>query len=178
MNIFYLDSDPQIVAQAHNDKHVVKMILETAQLLSTAHRTIDGAQEIVKIHGRTRKLWKHPDPKLDSILYKATHINHPCSKWLRESKKNYEWLYKLFCELCKEYKYRYDKTHLCEKKLIDVLSNVPRGITKNTFTQPPQAMPEQYRSNDSIYSYRQYYIKEKNHLAKWTRREIPNWYQL
>ena len=86
MNIFYLDKDPKKCAEMHCDKHVVKMILEYAQLLSTAHRVLDGNE------------WA------DHVgLYKATHKNHPSAIWARESAGNYFWLNKLFQELCKEY---------------------------------------------------------------------------
>ena len=84
MNIFYLDEDPVLAAQMHCDKHVVKMILESAQLLSTAHLLIDG-DELADERG----------------LYKATHKNHPSSKWVRDSSENYEWLWNLFDQLLK-----------------------------------------------------------------------------
>lgn len=159
MNIFYLDSDPKKSAEMHNDRHVVKMILESAQLLSTAHRVIDNIED-------------------DSTLYKKTHTNHPSAKWVRESSQHYDWLYNLFVELCKEYKYRYNKTHLTERKLKDVLSKKPKNLTDKGFRQPPQAMPDYLRSSDSISAYRNYYQREKSHLAKWTKRNPPKWYSL
>jgi len=156
MNIFYLSEDPSIAARYHNDKHVVKMILETAQILSTAHRVLDKS--------------------ISTELYKATHINHPSTKWARANINNYQWLYNLFCELCTEYTFRYGKTHLTEKKLKHVLQQAPMLISNDAFTQPPQAMPDEFRSADSIQSYRTYYIKSKNHLASWTKRPTPDWY--
>ena len=87
MNIFYLDNDPMTCAQMHNDKHVIKMILETCQLLSTAHRIIDGVETMAKSKtGRNVKRWIIPDKythgkvKLNDVLYSATHVNHP-SAW-------------------------------------------------------------------------------------------------
>jgi hypothetical protein len=88
MNIFYLHHDTKICAQYHNDKHCIKMILESAQLLSTAHRVIDGTQTIELVNGRKRKRWSLDNPALDSVLYKATHVNHPSSVWVRQSSEN------------------------------------------------------------------------------------------
>lgn len=156
MNIFYLSNDPEKAATYHNDKHVVKMILESAQMLSTAHRVLDNSTEI--------------------ILYKSTHINHPSTKWTRANINNYMWLYNLFCELCKEYTFRYGKTHLTEKKLKHVLRQAPMYILNDAFTQPPQAMPVAFHGPDSVTAYRKYYINDKNHLATWTKRPIPDWY--
>jgi hypothetical protein len=158
MNIFYLSSNAKQAAVYHNDKHVVKMILESAQLLSTAHRVLD----IIPA---------------DSILYKATHIHHPSAKWARDNINNYQWLYDLFCGLCEEYTFRYSKTHLTESKLKHVLKQAPMNISTAAFTQPPQAMPIELHSTDSINAYRTYYITRKSHLARWTKREIPFWYK-
>ena len=100
MNIFYLDKDPKIATQMHCDKHVVKMILETAQMLSTAHRVLDG------------------DEYADSKgLYKMTHRNHPCSIWVRSSDNNYKWMWDFYDNLLKEYTFRYDKHHASERML-------------------------------------------------------------
>lgn len=156
MNIFYLSKDAKVAAEYHNDKHVVKMILESAQMLCTAHRVLDDSQ--------------------DGRLYRATHKNHPSTVWVRKSINNYMWLYELFCSLCDEYTYRYGKTHLTDSKLRYVLNQAPMNISQDAFTQPPQAMPDRYRSADSILSYRNYYKFEKNHLASWSKRPIPEWY--
>ena len=104
MNIFYLDHDVAKCAEMHNDKHVVKMILEYCQLLSTAHRYLDGVEQIGQTKtGRNVKRWKLNDER-DTILYSATHINHPSAVWCRQTAANYHWLYKLLVELCKEYR--------------------------------------------------------------------------
>lgn len=158
MNIFYLSTDPVVAAEYHNDKHVVKMILETAQLLCTAHRILDNI--------------KDPSP-----LYKATHKNHPSAVWARSNINNYQWLYNLFCSLCDEYTFRYGRVHLTDSKLRDILKQAPMNISTDAFFQPPQAMPDSYRGADSIEAYRKYYISGKNHLAKWTKRPVPDWYQ-
>jgi hypothetical protein len=100
MNIFYLDENYETAAKQHLDKHVVKMIIEYAQLMSTAHRVIDGTQWYDKTAaGRRIARWEHPNSEQDQILYKASHINHPSGIWARESFSNYMWLYSLWEEL-------------------------------------------------------------------------------
>ena len=177
MNIFYLDHDVTKCAEMHNDKHVVKMILEYAQLLSTAHRVIDGVELTgLSESGRKKKFWTLGDSR-DYTLYKATHINHPSAVWVRQSDANYAWLYRLFGALMDEYTYRYDKKHACEK-LSDALSYRPKNILKSGFTEPTPAMPDEVKiAGDSIASYRNYYINNKSHLANWKKRPVPNWFQ-
>jgi hypothetical protein len=177
MNIFYLHNDPRICAEMHNDKHCVKMILEYAQLLSTAHRVLDGViTEGFSPSGRKRKTYKLSDSRED-ILYSATHINHPSAVWVRQSDKNYDWLFSLYQELMNEYTYRYGKVHACSK-LEMTLAKVPNNISHKPFTEPTPAMPDEYKIlGNSIESYRSYYINSKSHLAKWKERQIPEWYQ-
>jgi len=106
MNIFYLDHDVRKCAEMHNDKHVVKMILEYAQLLSTAHRVLDGILSTgISVSGRKRTVYVLAD-NLDAVLYSATHVNHPSAIWVRQSDKNYDWLFGLFQALMDEYTYR------------------------------------------------------------------------
>ena len=93
MNIFVTDPDPVISAQTLCDKHVVKMVLESAQMLSTAWR--EYSSEYADEHE----------------LYKTAHLNHPCSIWVRLARENYRWLYKHFVALCEEYTHRYEKSH-------------------------------------------------------------------
>lgn len=167
MNIFYLSADPREAAEMHVDKHVVKMIVESAQLLSTAHRLIDG----VKID----KTWHLSDDR-ETSLYKATHINHPSAKWVRESRANYNWLVRLFEELCKEYTYRYGKTHKCEP-MLKTFTHGPRNISvMKPFTEPTPAMPDQYKvPGNSVQSYRNYYLGEKQRMFSWKKRNPPAW---
>lgn len=174
MNIFYLDKDPKIAAQMHVDKHVVKMILESAQLLSTAHRILDGTETIgLSLTGRKRKVWKLAT-ELDDVIYSATHVNHPSAVWVRRSKQNYIWLYRLFLELLAEYTYRYGKVHKCQD-LEYPLSLVPVNIPDIPFTEPTPAMPDQYKiSEDSVQSYRNYYNGEKQRMFSWKKRPVPN----
>ena len=110
MNIFYLDKDAKESAMMHCDSHASKMIVEYAQLMSTAHRVCDG-KEVRRLSKANRllKTYDHPEPELDHTLYKSCHVNHPSAIWVRQSKKNYRWLYELWTELNTEFMYRYDK---------------------------------------------------------------------
>ena len=178
MNIFYLDHDVVKCAEMHNDKHTVKMILEYCQLLSTAHRYLDGTEVIGKTKtGRNVKRWKLNDER-DTIIYSATHINHPSAVWCRQTSANYLWLHQLLVALCKEYTYRYGKVHKCEREgLVAQLARLPDTITSAPFTQPTPAMPDEVKIlGDSVASYRNYYINNKTHLANWKKREVPSWY--
>ncbi len=176
MNIFYLDHEVSNCAMMHNDKHCVKMILEYAQLLSTAHRFLDG-DAIVGLSPSGRKRTTYVlNSALDSILYSATHINHPSAVWVRQSDANYAWLYRLFGALMDEYTHRYGKIHSCER-LSQALSYRPKNIPVGPFTEPTPAMPDEVKiPGDSIASYRNYYINNKSHLANWKKRSIPQWY--
>jgi hypothetical protein len=178
MNIFYLDNDTKICAQMHVDKHCVKMILESAQLLSTAHRVLDGQENVAVVNNRKRKQWKLFDHR-DSVLYSATHINHPSAVWARQSMENYQWLYNLFKDLIQEYTYRYGKSHKCSTLLSD-LQFVPNNIAKDRpFTEPTPAMPEQYKvPGNSVKSYHNYYLGEKQRMFSWKNRNVPEWVKI
>jgi len=182
MNIFYVDSNPQVAAQSLVDRHVVKMILETTQLLSTAHRVLDGVETIEKQYSsgvikprlRNVRLYKLNDER-DGILYKATHINHPSSIWVRQSAANYDWLYQHLLALSDEYEFRYGKKHKCSS-LYDALKNQPLNIPTGSFTQPTPAMDKSFIvSDDSVANYRNYYKNGKSHLFRWTKRNPPSW---
>ena len=179
MNIFYLDHDVTKCAEMHNDKHCVKMILEYAQLLSTAHRVLDGVElSGLSASGRKKKFWTLADSR-DYTLYKATHINHPSAVWVRQSVQNYMWLAEMLEMLCVEYTYRYNKVHKVERDgLMQLLKNqFPKNLPIATFTEPTPAMPDDVKvAGDSIRSYRNYYIKNKAHLANWKNRKVPDWY--
>lgn len=165
MNIFMVDSDPYVAAQCLCDKHVVKMILESAQMLSTAHRVLDGDKE-----------GNLSDANYDLALYNITHKNHPCSKWVRESRYNYDWLYYHMDALIGEYHFRYEKTHKCFS-LITPLYKFPENIDRRTGPSDlPPCMPEEYKvPDDTISSYRNYYRHGKAHLLKWKKRSPPEW---
>tara|TARA_R110002049_G_scaffold151738_1_gene315481 strand:- start:1507 stop:2001 length:495 start_codon:yes stop_codon:yes gene_type:complete len=159
MNIFYVNTDPAKAAICLPDKLVVKMPLESAQMLSTAHRVHNG-EEWCDLNG----------------IYKKAYLNHPCTIWARESVQNYTWLYYHFYALCKEYETRYDRQHLSFVKLNDKLCQAPIGIPDIGLTPMPQAMPDQYKDSDPVKAYRNYLINEK-HYAQWNKcTPKPNWW--
>jgi hypothetical protein len=153
MNIFALDNNPKQAAQWHVDKHIVKMPLETAQMLCTVLN-----QNGVK------------------TPYKSTHTKHPCTIWAGETMDNFIWLCELGLELCGEYTYRYDKVHKCESIIKECLTYCSK-ISKNGLTQFPQAMPIDSKKDNSIDAYRNYYIKYKHHIASWKKRDVPYWFK-
>ena len=176
MNVFYLSNNPRVCAEYHCDKHVLKMIIEYAQILSTTHRIVDGsAMEGRTKTGRRKTVYSLSDTR-DSNVYLATHINHPSTVWVRQSAKNYDWLYVMWSELLSEYTNRYGKQHACEK-LIPHLKQLPNNInTSMVFTEPPPAMPDYCKiPGDAISSYRNYYIKEKSRFATWKTKQ-PEWF--
>lgn len=176
MNIFYIDKDPVQAAQWMVDKHVVKMILESAQLLSTAHRLLDGREVEGKSKtGRKARRWILDDAR-DDVVYQATHINHPSAVWCRESVENYNWLVDHFFALMAEYTYRYDKQHKCYGELSYMLQSPPKNLQKYDFTPMPSAMDDQYKiSDDPLTNYRNYYNIGKLRMHKWTNRQPPEW---
>lgn len=178
MNIFYISEDAKTCAEYHCDKHVVKMIIEYAQLMSTSHRVLDGEEYIDKTsNGRRIKRWLMPNVSYETNLMKASHVNHPSNIWTRANKANYVWLYRMWHYLLKEYTHRYGKHHACEKYAEYLYLN-PQNIPDGTFTQPTLAMPDDCKiAGDSLASYRKYYIYKKSEFAKWTKRESPMWYR-
>ena len=165
MNLFILDKDPIKAAQLQCDKHVVKMIVESAQMLSTAHRMLDGVQSRRKSQsGKTMsKYWELPDDR-EAVLYKAVHMGHPCTVWTMQNDNNYRWHFEHFSALCKEYTYRYDKIHATQTKLRKYLA----------MKHEPQCINE----NDIVQSYKDYYqTKQDRFKMAWTRRPIPEWFE-
>jgi hypothetical protein len=181
MNIFFLDHDEQKAAQYHCDKHVIKMILESAQLLSTAHRVLDGSViEGKTASGRKKKVYKLNDDR-DTKLYSATHVNHPSAQWVRLHRNNYNWLYRLMFYLCKEYTLRYGKVHKIERDgLLHNLYVPPHALDKKdastAITPMPQAMPDDAKCADSVQAYRNYYMLHKRRMENWKVRGTPEWY--
>lgn len=166
MNIFYLDKDPDRAARSMINKHVSKMIVESGQLLSTAHRVLDGVEGIkLSKNNRRLKYWSHPDPDLDATLYKSCFMNHPSGVWTRASRDNYMWLYNHLIGLGAEFKRRYKKDHLTITKLTQVLSMPPKNIPNIGFTEPAQAMPDEYKDSSSLIAYHKYYQAEKLQLG-------------
>ena len=156
MNIFFLHMIPYICAEMHCDKHVVKMVLETCQLLCSAWHMVDPE------HG----IYKPP--------YKLAHKNHPCSIWTRQSIDNYKWLCELGIELSKEYTYRYGKIHKCQEYIEELSKNIP-PIPDIGLTKCPQAMPDIYKDEEVTVAYRHYYFFEKCRMLVWKNREQPYW---
>ena len=152
MNIFAVDKDPKISAQQLCDKHVVKMILESAQMLCSAYPNGDAP-------------------------YKRAFYNHPCTIWARESQENYEWLLTHAYAMCQEYTRRYGKVH----KSIDAIewcgkNYIKLRLPQKGLTEFAQAMPEQYKNKCSITAYRSYYNGEKAGFATWKTRKSPKWF--
>ena len=160
MNIFYLAHSPVDCAKHHNDAHVRKMMIEYAQLMSTAHRVLDAGRNDVD----------------HSNLYKCTHQNHPSAKWVRLSRHNYTWLYRMWKGLHEEYLARYGKSHLSWTKLHKALKTPPKNISNAPFTEPPACMPKEYVEDDAVLSYRNYYMSsDKAHIATW-KTNRPYWF--
>ena len=165
MNIFFLDRRPDTAAEMHCDKHCVKMILEYAQMLSTAHRELDD--------------------DVPDILYKSTHKNHPSTIWTRSSKQHYDWLFRLFRMLSAEYSIRYGlisdtndtfKVHKTWEKLGKILETAPKNIVDNGWVDPPQCMPDHCKKPDTIDAYRNYYLTEKASFSTWNYTNKPTWW--
>ena len=179
MNIFYLSNSPKECAEMHCDRHVVKMIIEYAQLMSTTHRVLDGEEYIdTTSNGRKIKRWRMKDQEWETGLMKASHINHPSNIWTRSNNNNYMWLYYMWRALCLEYTHRYGKHHACEK-YAGLIQNIPKNIPlEYNKTEPPPAMPDYCKvPGNSIASYHKYYINEKVRFARWTNREVPLWFR-
>ena len=149
MNIFYLHEDPHLAASYVYDKHKVKMILESAQMLCTAHRYYGN----------------------ENVPYKTAHLNHPSSIWVRENTHHYYWLYEHMLALGNEYTKRYGKEHLTIIKCRDFLATPPANITSYEWTDPPQCMPDEYKMANAIHGYWRYYIIDKRKICN--KNEIP-----
>ena len=153
MNIFVLDEEPRTCAEYHCDKHIVKMILETAQMMCT----------VLNERG-------HNTP------YKSTHSKHPCTLWLKKSLANYHWTLKLAENLNREYQERYDR--LIDHKSWTVIKSLPTKIALPDAELTPfaQAMPDEYKNVDPVIAYRTYYINDKKDFATW-RNKVPAWWR-
>jgi len=161
MNIFVVDEDPVIAAQNLCDKHVVKMIVEGCQMLSTVHW--EASSQFVYAG------------KLD--LYKKSFPNHPCTIWAGRSYDNYMWLANHTFALSQEYTLRYGKTHKAHDMTIDFCRYYPVGIPHIGLTKFALAMPDKYKDYDAVVAYRNYYIHEKARFAKWKNTIPPMWFQ-
>lgn len=195
MNIFVLDKDPRVAARDQCDKHIVKMVLEYAQMLSSAHRVCDGKKVFIQdVLGKKHSVNLLEGEEVEMIFYEDTqkwkpsitkrkcyavaHKNHPCTIWARFSKENYQWLFDIFDESCKEYTRRYHKTHKCER-FKEFLSTPPQKLLykKRFLSRPALAMPDQFKTDSVIESYRRLYIESKSRFAKWNFSPTPEWYK-
>lgn len=157
MNIFYLSHDPKKAASYHYNRHIVKMPLEAAQMLCTAHHA----------------LGEEHNYDTSYVPYRKAHLNHPCTIWVRSDVLHYYWTYDYMMELGKLYKERYNKTHLTIEKCRDILSTPPNEIKNSgVWIDPPQCMPDEYKSDNAIHAYWNYYINAKNHIP--TKDELPH----
>lgn len=176
MNIFVLDSSPHVSAEYMCDKHIVKMILESCQLLSTAHRVLDGTKLITRKNNRKYTTYKMQHNFLDNFLYKSTMVNHPCSIWCRETDSNYIWLSTHTISLLDEYTKRYNKNHASYQLGVWLEGHIPQNIELGDMTPFALAMPDKYKTECAVQSYRNYYINDKSKFAKWKNNNIPSWY--
>lgn len=151
MNIFACDTDPIKAASCLPDKLIVKMPLETAQILCT----------VLSQKG------------FDNLPYKPTHKNHPVMKWCHLSEGNIQWLIEHGRALCKEYTYRYGKTHKCQSVIEQAAKLCEVGLPRTNFVQ---CMPDKYKSEDPVQAYRSYMIIEKSYYAKWKNGNKPDWW--
>lgn len=172
MNIFVLAEDAVESARMMCDKHVIKMILESCQLLSTAHHVLDGDELLVNSGKRKYKTYICTKKN----ICKATMINHPCTIWTRETRENYIWLWRHTYALCGQYTERYGKVHALQYMLENELYDPPANISKGKLTPFAQAMPDQYKDANAVVAYRKYYINEKVRFAKWKNSQVPEWF--
>lgn len=162
MNIFVLDSNPHCAVTHFNDTHVRSQLKETGQILSNGYTT---AQLKDAPHTQMGEPRKHSYP------------HHPCCKWAIQNINNWLWTVNHGIALCFEFRYRFDKKHFTEDFILWCQKNSPK-LSIEKLSPFAQAMPEQYRCEDAVKAYRNYYIHEKSHLAKWTKREVPNWFKI
>ena len=194
MNIFVLAQDPAAAARYHCDKHIVKMVVEMGQMLSTSHRLLDGTLTTVtdpKGRLKPKKFWlldneqpqvcMRPDGKSHkwtvpaAVMYQVAHANHPCSVWARTTHSNYRWLYDLFEACLKEYERRYRRQHSTSRLLAPLFPR-PHNIKWGNLTDFAQAMPEEYKHESAVEAYRNFYVGAKARFARWTNTPVPDWF--
>ena len=182
MNFFYLDEDPFKSIEYHCDKHIVKMPTEYKQMLSTAHRVLDGELFYDKTaRGHKIKRWKLADRKMNRGLYLAGHVNHPTNIWVRMCRENYSLMFTYYKLICDEYTYRYGKEHGAKENwwlLREPPKNMPSSVMGHT--PVPQAMkefPECLVEGDTVQAYRNLYKVAKRRFATWKHRPIPEWFK-
>lgn len=147
MNIFYTNTDPYLAADEHCNVHQVKMILEYAQLLSTAHHVTGSGT---------------------ADMYKPTHVNHPGAVWVRSSVNHYDWVLSCWLHLLNSFVGRTGKRHKSADMIPELLW-FPE-LPGDDFTPPPQCMPDHHRQSDPCLAY-QSYLNEK--FQEWIDRPRP-----
>ena len=181
MNIFILDKDPVVAAQMLCDKHVPKMIVESGQMLSTAHRLLDGTPTKRRSKsGKTMQTYYDFNDERDDLYYAAVHKYHPCTTWSLTSKANYVWHYDHFKAMSDEYTYRRNKVHKTWRDIGELLERLPQNIPDVGLTEFAQAMthyPECMVEGNAVQAYRNYYHVAKP-FAKWEwGRSMPDWWK-
>ena len=177
MNIFAIDEHPVRAARQMVHKHVVKMILEAGQMLSTSHRVLDGEEYYDRTKNNRRiKRWRLSDER-EGKLWKASFVGHPCTQWTMESRMNYRWHATHALALCREYTHRYEKIHNSQALIEYLFNREPLNIKEGGLTKFAIAMPDQYKVECSVESYRNYYRGEKAYFAKWKNRDTPVWWE-
>jgi hypothetical protein len=180
VNIFVLASDPDEAASYHNDKHVVKMILESGQMMCSAHwtswRSSLGIGTDVKRRDAISRLLAEV-PAVSLPPWKMTHVGHPCTRWTQRSRENYLWHSRLGLALCAEYTRRYKKVHKAERVHEWLRENLPPTFEGEAGLTPfAVAMPDDCKvSDDPVVCYRTYYMTHKRKIASW-KSETPPWW--
>lgn len=183
MNIFVLDSNPKLAAQYHCNKHCVKMILESAQMLCSAHWLSllkEGGKSLSDFKRVSlAKQWcidNYPATRIPK--YSFTHVRHPCTTWTSAKTENYNWHIHLCGELLEEYTRRYKRRHKSHDVYDWLVINVPQNMATGPMDDHPQCMPAECRvPGDPVQAYRNYYDKYKRKFAKWEPHAItPNWF--
>ncbi len=163
MNIFYLHTDRDMNAQYHVDRHVVKMPIETTQMLSTVLR--ERFNIVAPTDGPGR-------------VYKSVYITHPCTRWVGETYDNFMWTWFFGVALCDEYQYRYGKVHGCRQVLSTIADLQPSADSwpeGRELTYRPKCVAPEYKRFDHVIAYRLQYIHKKTRLFAWTKRPVPHW---
>lgn len=152
MNLFYLSSDPVQAARYHCDQHVRKMLIEYAQMMSTAHRVLDGD---------------------DDRFYKKTHANHPTSVWVRSSRMSYFYTYNIWAECAAIYRESAGRDHATWSKLSNLLLLPPMKIPDGPAGPPPQCMDECFKQDDTVLAYQAMYRDDKSRFATFKYNGTP-----
>ena len=182
MNIFILDNKTEMIAKYLCDKHIISHILESTQMLSTAHWIMllnnsgRSITDFKRIRDMKEYLYQVTNKKLQPP-YKLTHPRHPCTIWTHQTKQNYLWHVDLCEALCKEYTRRYNKIHKSEQYVLWFRNNLPLNIKDDVLQDFPICMKDEYKiSKDPVVCYKFYYIKDKSRFAKWKYTSVPSWY--